>query len=100
MWNISLKEPIGLDSGQELKTLEDVRSLMNSLPGDLKQHKEWQLLDRLLTHAAASGDSERAEIVSQLVMNTLQSPPFTDGDGKPIRAQPKGKRWERRKRKR
>jgi hypothetical protein len=75
-WNISLYEPIRLDSGQELRTLEDVRQLFVSIPKDLARHAKWQTLASLVVEIAGSGDVGMVDCVSDQLKHALETPPY------------------------
>jgi hypothetical protein len=76
MWNIFLEKPIRLSNGQELRTLEDVRVLLISIPSDLAHHEKWQTLAALLVDVATSDDVDMTDCVSDQLRHALETPPF------------------------
>jgi hypothetical protein len=76
MWSILLAEPITLESGQVLRTLEDVRLFLISIPYDLTRHEKWQALSALLVDAAVSGDAQTVYLVSEQLKQAIETPPF------------------------
>ena len=76
MWSILLDEPINLDNGQSLRTLEDIRLFLISMPSDLARHEKWQALAGLLVDVATSGDSLMVDLMSDQLRHALETPPY------------------------
>jgi hypothetical protein len=75
MWSILLEDPIKLDNGQVVRTLEDVRLLLISIPSDLARHEKWQTLAALLVDVATSGHVDMVDLVSDQLKHALETPP-------------------------
>jgi hypothetical protein len=76
MWSILLDEPIRLDNGQVLRTLEDVRRLIASIPRDLARHEKWQTLASLVVDVGTACDADMVDLVSDRLKHALETPPF------------------------
>jgi hypothetical protein len=76
MWSIILEQPIKLDNGQILRTLEDVRLLLISIPSDLARLEKWQTLAALLVDVAISGHVDVVDLVSDQLRHALETPPY------------------------
>jgi hypothetical protein len=76
MWSILLAEPITLESGQVLRTHEDVRLFLISMPYDLARHEKWQALSALQVDAAACGEAQTIYLVSEELRQAIETPPF------------------------
>ena len=76
MWNISFREPIGLDNGQVLRTLEDVRLLVVSIPSDIRRQEKWQRVCDLLIQVATSGAVDLLPYVPKKLEHALETPPY------------------------
>jgi hypothetical protein len=76
MWSILLAEPIMLESGEVLRTLEDARLFLVSIPSDIARHEKWQTLSALLVDAAMSGEAEMVQVVTDRLKQAIETPPF------------------------
>jgi len=88
MWSIVLAEPIRLENGQVLRTLEDVRLFLIAIPSDLARHSKWQALFVLLIDAAALGEPELVDLVSENLMIAIETPPYAPVRLMPVRKPP------------
>jgi hypothetical protein len=76
VWSILLEQPIKLDNGQVLRTLEDIRLLLIAIPTDLARHEKWQTLAALLVDVAISGHVDMVDLVSDQLKHALETPPY------------------------
>jgi hypothetical protein len=76
MWSILLDEPIKLDNGHVLRTLEDVRRLIASIPRDVARHEKWQTLASLVVDVGTACDADMADLVSDQLKHALETPPY------------------------
>jgi hypothetical protein len=76
MRSFPLGRPITLDDGKVLRTLEDVRELLVSIPSDLVRHEKWQCLARMVMDAALEGDVELVGPISAQLRHCLETPPY------------------------
>jgi hypothetical protein len=76
VWSLLLSKPIKLDNGQVLRTLEDVRQLVISIPPDLARHEKWLCLAELMVGVAVEDDQELVEAVSAQLRHCLETPPY------------------------
>jgi hypothetical protein len=83
VWSLLLSKPIKLDNGQVLRTLEDVRQIVISIPSDLARHEKWLCLAELMVGVAVEDDQELVEAVSAQLRHCLETPPYA-----PVRLMP------------
>jgi hypothetical protein len=76
MWSHPLGGPITLDNGQVLRTLEDVRRLVVSIPSDLVRHEKWQCLAQMIMGVALEGDVELVGPITTQLQHCLETPPY------------------------
>jgi hypothetical protein len=76
MWSLPLGSSITLDNGQVLRTLEDVRQLVVSIPSDLVRHEKWQCLAQMIMGVALEGDVELIGPISAQLRHCLETPPY------------------------
>jgi hypothetical protein len=76
MWSILLVEPVKLENGEVLRTLEDVHYFLCSLPTNLARHDKWQTLAFVLHDAAMTGSPEQVEEVSAHLKRAMETPPY------------------------
>jgi hypothetical protein len=76
MWSLPLGRSITLDNGQVLRTLEDVRQLLVSIPSDLVRHEKWQCLAQMIMGVALEGDVELVGPISAQQRHCLETPPY------------------------
>jgi len=76
MWSLLLSKPIKLDNGQVLRTLEDVRQLVISIPSDLARQEKWMCLAELVVGVALEDDQELVEAVCAQLRHCLETPPY------------------------
>jgi len=76
MWSRVLVEPIRLDNGEVLRTLNDVRLFLTSIPRDLARHDKWRDLAFVLAEAAMSGTPEMVDTVTALIKLAIETPPY------------------------
>jgi hypothetical protein len=75
MWSLPLGRPITLDNGKVLRTLEDVRELVVSIPSDLVRHEKWRCLAQMIMDVAQGGDAELVGPISAQLRHCLETPP-------------------------
>jgi hypothetical protein len=76
MWSLLLSKPIKLDNGHVLRTLEDVRQFIISIPSDLVRDEKWLCLTELLVGVALEDDQELVEAVCAQLRHCLETPPY------------------------
>jgi NAD(P)-dependent dehydrogenase (short-subunit alcohol dehydrogenase family) len=77
MWSIALVEPVKLENGEVLRTLEDVHYFLASLPTKLARHDKWQTLDVVVHNAAMTGSPLLVEEASEQLKRAMETPPYT-----------------------
>jgi hypothetical protein len=77
MWNSRLRRPLHLTDGRVLKTLEDARAFIGSLPERDRQYDRWISLSALLLSAAQSDNPAMVAIVTNKLSDALRSAPHT-----------------------
>jgi hypothetical protein len=77
MWKSRLRRPLHLSDGRSLRTLDDARAFIASLPERDSRHDKWQGLRSLLFSAAQSNNAAMVAIVTDRLAEALRSPPFT-----------------------
>jgi hypothetical protein len=75
MRSLPLGRPIALDNGEVLRTLEDVRDLVVSIPSDLVRHEKWQCLAQMIMDVA-QGDDELVGPITAQLRRCLETPPY------------------------
>jgi hypothetical protein len=75
MWSTRLREPIKLENGQVLNTLEDVRQYIAAIPSDLARHEKWHNLSALLIEVVM-GEIELIGVLGELLKRAIETPPF------------------------
>ncbi|MGB5181710.1 MAG: hypothetical protein WBO12_05925 [Xanthobacteraceae bacterium] len=73
-WSRPLPRPLKIPSVTTLKTLADVRTLMQHLPAGHRQRSTWQHVAKQLAAAASGGDINDAVISLRLVLQLEQVP--------------------------
>jgi hypothetical protein len=73
MW--SLVEPVKLENGEVLRTLEDVDYFLSSLPTNLARHYKWQTLAAVV-HDAMTGSPELVEEANEHLKRAMETPPY------------------------
>jgi hypothetical protein len=76
MRSLPLGRPITLDNGKVLRTLEDVRELVVSIPSDLVRHEKWQCLAQMIMDVALGGDVELVGPISAQLRHCLETRPY------------------------
>jgi hypothetical protein len=77
MWNSRLRRPLCLTDGRTLKTLDDARVFIGSLPEREQQYDKWISLSALLLSAAQSDNPAMVAIVTNKLSDALRLAPFT-----------------------
>ena len=77
MWNSRLRRPLHLTDGRVLKTLEDARAFIGSLPERDRQYDRWISLSALLLSAAQSDNPAMVAIVTNKLSDALRLAPHT-----------------------
>ena len=76
MWSIDLVEPVKLENGEILRTLEDVHYFLSSLPTNLARHDKWQTLAVVVHDAAMTGSPLLVEEASEHLKRVMDTPPY------------------------
>jgi hypothetical protein len=77
MWNSRLRRPLHLSDGRTLKTLDDARAFVGSLPERERQYDKWISLSALLLSAAQSDNPAMVAIVTNRLSDALRLAPYT-----------------------
>jgi hypothetical protein len=75
MWSTRLTEPIKLENGKVLNTLDDVRQYIAAIPIDLVRHEKWQDMSTLLIDVAM-GEIELISVLCDLLKRAIETPPY------------------------
>jgi hypothetical protein len=70
-WNSRLRRPLRLTDGRTLKTLDDARAFIGSLPEREQQYDRWISLSALLLSAAQSDNPAMVAIVTNKLSDAL-----------------------------
>jgi hypothetical protein len=60
-WSLELPQPLMIFQVMTLRTLADVRSLINYLPAECRQRKTWRVMAKRLEEAAQMAMSEKQQ---------------------------------------
>lgn len=77
-WTRKLKPPVETRSGETLRTLEDARAYVLSLPRKVQDRTEWQHVAKLMMEAAEGGSLEA--VTRQVVLALLLSGKWKSGE--------------------
>jgi hypothetical protein len=67
-WSLELPQPLKIPQVMTLRTLADVRSLINYLPAEYRQRNTWRVMAKRLEEAAQSGNVGEAAIALRIVL--------------------------------
>jgi hypothetical protein len=73
-WSRKLPRPLKIPSVMTLRTLSDVRELVQHLPRERRERKTWRHVSDQLTKAAQGGDINDAVVALRLVLLLEQVP--------------------------
>ena len=67
-WSRALPRPLKIPDVMTLRTLADVRTLINHLPADRRRFDTWQVVEKRLNEAARSGSIDDVVIALRMVL--------------------------------
>ena len=74
-WSRELPQPLKIPTVMTLRTLADVRDLVERhLPAECRERETWRYVVSQLAEAARSGDVKEVEVALQLVLQLEQVP--------------------------
>jgi hypothetical protein len=68
-WSRSLPQPLVIPKVMTLRTLADVRTLIEHLPPEYRERSTWQRLEALLADAARGGNVVVMAVALQIVLS-------------------------------
>jgi len=77
-WSLELPQPLRIPKMTTLRTLADVRSLIDYLPAEYRQRKAWRVMGKRLEEAAQNGDVGQAAIALRIVLMLENIPCLPD----------------------